>query len=71
MSTDDHEPPSGCNYAGHEFGASYPDSICIEGYLWDADSCDEPGDTKAEALDGARWFKAHAKAVLNGSIERR
>lgn len=26
-------------------------------------------DTKAEALDGARWFKAHAQAVLNGSIE--
>lgn len=33
----------GCSYAGHEFGASYPDSICIDGYLWDADS-DDDGD---------------------------
>lgn len=32
-----------CNYQGHEFGADYPDSTCIDGYLWDADSCDEPG----------------------------
>ena len=32
----------GCNYAGHEFGAHYPDSVCIDGYLWDADS-DEGG----------------------------
>ena len=34
----------GCNYQGHEFGSEhYPDSVCIDGYLWDADSCDEPG----------------------------
>lgn len=33
----------GCNYAGHEFGASYPDSMCIDGYLWDADSDDGDG----------------------------
>lgn len=32
-----------CDYQGFEFGASYPDSTCINGYLWDADSCDEPG----------------------------
>lgn len=32
-----------CGYAGYEFGATYPDSTCIDGYLWDADSCDEPG----------------------------
>lgn len=29
-----------CGYQGHEFGASYPDSICIDGHLWDADSGD-------------------------------
>lgn len=34
---------SGCDYQGHEFGASYLDSVCINGYLWDADSCEEPG----------------------------
>jgi hypothetical protein len=27
-----------CDYTGHEFGASYPDSVCIKGYLFDADS---------------------------------
>lgn len=32
-----------CGYQGYEFGANYMDSICCEGYLWDADSCDEPG----------------------------
>lgn len=32
-----------CGYTGHEFGASYPDSVCIDGYLWDADSGDEDG----------------------------
>lgn len=32
-----------CGYCGHEFGAGYPDSICIKGYLWDADSDDGEG----------------------------
>lgn len=32
-----------CDYCGHEFGASYLDSVCIDGYLWDADSGDEGG----------------------------
>ena len=27
-----------CDYTGKDFGASYPDSICIDGYLWDMDS---------------------------------
>ena len=27
-----------CAYQGYEFGASYLDSVCIDGYLWDADS---------------------------------
>lgn len=25
------------------FGANYPDGLCVDGYLWDLDSCDEPG----------------------------
>lgn len=33
----------GCDYTGYEFGGGYLDSICCEGYLWDLDSCDEPG----------------------------
>lgn len=32
-----------CDYTGHEFGAHYPDSVCIDGFLWDADSGDEGG----------------------------
>ena len=32
-----------CGYQGYDFGAGYLDSTCIDGYLWDADSCDEPG----------------------------
>jgi hypothetical protein len=33
----------GCSFEGPSFGASYPDGTCIDGYLWDLDSCDEPG----------------------------
>ncbi len=29
---------SGCGYQGYEFGAPYPDSACIQGLLYDADS---------------------------------
>ena len=32
-----------CGYTGSHFGAHYPDAICIDGELWDLDSCDEPG----------------------------
>lgn len=34
---------NGCDYQGYEFGACYLDSVCINGYLWDADS-GEPGE---------------------------
>lgn len=39
-----------CNYAGHEFGSAYPDSVCIDGFLWDADSHD--GDVLTQ---GGEW----------------
>lgn len=32
-----------CGYQGHEFGASYPDSICVDGRLFDGDNCDGNG----------------------------
>lgn len=33
-----------CNYQGYEFGAGrYPDSVCIDGRLLDADNCDGRG----------------------------
>lgn len=34
--------PEGCGYQGYEFGAGrYPDSLCVGGWLYDADDCDE------------------------------
>lgn len=30
------------------FGANYPDTRCIEGYLWDLDKCDEQGNLYGE-----------------------
>lgn len=33
----------GCNYEAPTFGAHYPDGTCIDGYMWDLDSCDGPG----------------------------
>lgn len=33
-----------CEYQGYEFGAGrYPDSVCIDGQLYDADNCDDSG----------------------------
>jgi len=32
-----------CNYQGYEFGARYPDSLCIDGQLYNADDCDGEG----------------------------
>jgi hypothetical protein len=32
-----------CDFHEPYFGASYPDACCIDGFLWDLDSCDEPG----------------------------
>jgi hypothetical protein len=34
------ELPSGCGYQGYEFGASYPDSQCFGGQLYDMDACE-------------------------------
>lgn len=39
----DNNPSSSCGYTGAHFGAHYPDAICIDGHLWDLDSCDVPG----------------------------
>jgi hypothetical protein len=33
-----------CDFCGQDFGANYPDSVCIDGYLWDADSGEASGD---------------------------
>ncbi|MEZ8316616.1 hypothetical protein AB6C44_23690 [Vibrio splendidus] len=41
-----------CNYTGYDFGASYPDSTCIEGYLWDLDSGGTDGEGNVFLDDG-------------------
>lgn len=43
MSAAQQKPALGCNYEAPTFGAHYPDGTCIDGYMWDLDSCDEPG----------------------------
>jgi hypothetical protein len=58
--------PAGCGYQGYEFGASYPDSICFGGRLYDADNCDgegnfyEPTDDipcpMCHPIKAARWY---------------
>ena len=50
----------GCNYQGYEFGASYPDSVCIEGRLWDADYCDNDARArKAWAAENPAYWKQY------------
>lgn len=34
---------TGCDYHGSHFGAPYPDAQCVDGFLWDEDTCDVPG----------------------------
>ena len=41
----------GCSYEAPTFGAHYPDGTCIDGYMWDLDSCDEPGGSLAHGGD--------------------
>ena len=35
--------PNGCGYVGQDFGASYQDSQCYGGRLYDLDNCDGNG----------------------------
>lgn len=53
----------GCDFHEPYFGASYPDACCIDGFLWDLDSCHEPGgplysggDTPCPVCNHASWL---------------
>jgi len=77
----DPDPPDSCGYQGYEFGAgTYPDSVCIEGRLHDADN--GPGDGQvylndedipcpmcrpAEAVEW--WTERNALFVEEGETE--
>lgn len=50
------ELATGCGYQGYEFGATYRDSVCLDGYLWDADS--------GEAAPGGEgWLYTHGGEI--------
>lgn len=51
-----------CGYQGYEFGAHYPDSICCDGYLWDADSGDEMGMDNGGDMDVMAYKLASPQA---------
>lgn len=67
-----------CNYQGYEFGARYPDSVCIDGRLFDADYCDDKGNLydKGDDVpcpmcrreDAIRW---HAHNSMTGTYKER
>jgi hypothetical protein len=71
-----------CGYQGFEFGGGYLDAVCIDGWLWDLDSCDEPGgllynggpDTgiacpKCNPDEYRRYFRC-TKAEVNRRVKR-
>lgn len=45
------------------FGASYPDACCIDGYLWDLDSCEIPGGPLYHGGDEPCPFCNYAETV--------
>lgn len=58
MSTLVPQLPDGCGYEGSDFGASYPDSKCFGGRLYDLDNCDDEGnlyELKLKATKPQRW----------------
>ena len=56
-----------CDYQGYEFGASYPDSMCIDGLLWDADSEDDGYLTNGGELPCPR---CNTEGYLRYALER-
>ncbi|MFD1944689.1 hypothetical protein [Paradevosia shaoguanensis] len=57
-----------CGYEGYEFGGGYIDSCCIDGFLWDLDSCDEPGGGLTHGGDFA-CPRCNTGAFLEQAIE--
>lgn len=65
-----------CDYQGYEFGAPYLDSVCIDGFLWDADSCDEPGgplyhggEMPCPKCSHEAWLADHCEEVLEDGFK--
>lgn len=67
------ECPS-CGYQGYEFGAHYPDSLCVGGHLWDADSGDEMGmdkggDIPCPKCNRAEWLAYYRDEIIECGFE--
>lgn len=45
------------------FGATYPDACCVDGYLWDLDSCESPGGPLHHGGDEPCPFCNYGEAV--------
>ncbi len=62
--------PKGCGYTGRDFGATYIDSECSGGQLYDLDNCDdeqrlyEPGEYLAcPECNHEEWLRPHLERV--------
>jgi ribosome modulation factor len=69
----------GCGYQGYEFGAHYLDSVCIDGYLWDADSGEAGeegwlysigGDTPCPHCNHASWAEGALESANEDGFQR-
>lgn len=67
-----------CGYTGSHFGAYYPDAICIDGELWDLDSCNEPGgalhsggDIPCPSCDPKGFIEYHTWVHASGNARQR
>ncbi|MEG0558636.1 MAG: hypothetical protein RR574_19510 [Comamonas sp.] len=68
-----------CGYTGSHFGATYPDAICIDGELWDLDSCAEPGssmlhrggDIPCPVCDPKGFIEYHTWVHASGNSHQR
>lgn len=64
-----------CGYQGYEFGAHYPDSVCIDGELWDADSGFESylnngGDIPCPQCCRAEWLAYYRPEIIEVGEEQ-
>ena len=63
----------GCGIEFPFFGATYPDAVCIDGYLWDMDSWDgnyyfSGGDVPCPVCNTEEWLEL---VLENESFESR
>lgn len=63
-----------CGYQGYEFVAHYPDSICCDGFLWDADSGDgkwlsHGGDLPCPGCNVFTWMAYHRDDLIESGMQ--